>query len=40
MSKESWFAQEMKNATSGLSAVGSAKYLFIDTITTKSNAVS
>ena len=52
-SKESWFAQEMKNATSGMSAVESAKYLqsldeavatanqqLIDTITTRSGAVS
>ena len=52
-SKESWFAQEIKNATSGMSAVESAKYLqsldeavatanqqLIDTITTKSGAIS
>lgn len=52
-SKESWFAQEMKKATSGMSAVESAKYLqslddavdtanqqLIDTITTKSGAIS
>ena len=52
-SKENWFAQEMKKATSGMSAVESAKYLqslyeavatanqqLIDTITTKSGAVS
>lgn len=52
-SKESWFAQEIKKATSGMSALESAKYLqsldeavntanqqLIDTITTKSGAVS